>query len=136
MVARFSGGPTSGLPSRSVPIWGGAVECVVSRTVGGCPVVAVTGELDQAAAARLRAEVFEAVTSSPVVVVDLSQVSRTDLAGIGALALCSYAADKLGGQLRIAAAGPEVWRVAAVTGATTRLRMYGTVSAAVRAATV
>ncbi|MGA8116472.1 MAG: STAS domain-containing protein [Actinocatenispora sp.] len=101
------------------------------RKESGCPVVELVGEIDLGSATSLRAVLYDAATSAPVVVADLSRASATDARGIGALVLIAHIAHRLGGQIRIAGASPTLRAMIDLLGAAQRPSMFPTVATAI-----
>jgi anti-sigma B factor antagonist len=79
--------------------------------------VVVTGEVDLACAAELRAAIDEVSQAQPrLLVVDLTDVSFVDSSGLGAIAGGLRTQRRHGGELRVAGAAPHVRRVFEIAG--------------------
>jgi len=85
--------------------------------VDGVPVVTTPGHIDITNADGLRAALLESAAHGPgSVVVDLSRTGFCDTAGLHALVAAHKRALAAGGEVRLAAAGPAVQRIFAITG--------------------
>jgi anti-sigma B factor antagonist len=83
----------------------------------GPPAVVVSGEVDLACAAELRAAIERVGETEPaVLVIDLSDVSFVDSSGLGAIAGGLRAQRRHGGELKVAGAAPHVRRVFEIAG--------------------
>jgi anti-sigma B factor antagonist len=84
---------------------------------GGHVAVALSGEIDIITAPEVR-DALAGATSEAVtgIVVDLSEVTFLDAAGLGALAGGAYRARHLPGGLRLVAVPPRVLRLLNITG--------------------
>jgi anti-anti-sigma regulatory factor len=102
---------------------------------GGVPVVQVRGELGDEAGSRLRSLVYDQIAVAPLVVVDLSGVPAAELRALGALAMVSHAAAKMGHQVRVAGAGPAVRELALASGTALGLSLHRDVPAALSGTT-
>lgn len=96
----------------------------------GHVLVTVSGEIDIAAAARLRDRLAGPVGVGRQVIVDLSQVSFIDAAGAGVLAGAAARAAARGGRLQLAAARGQVRRVLELTGLDRNIPLAATVAEA------
>lgn len=96
----------------------------------GHVLVTVAGELDIATAPKLRVQLAGLARSGQQVIVDLSQVSFCDAAGLGVLAGAARRAAAAGGCLQLAAARPQLRRLLAITGMDHRIPVAATVAEA------
>lgn len=88
-------------------------------------VLSPTGRLNMVTAPKLRQAVAETVAQGNTrVVVDLGGVEFMDSSGLGALVGCLKIARTAGGDLRIAAIGPQVRMVLELTGVNEVLTPY------------
>ncbi|RIJ48446.1 anti-sigma factor antagonist [Clavibacter lycopersici] len=86
-----------------------ALTTATARREDDVTVVTATGMLNMAAAPELRQAIHDALDPAPQrVVVDLAGVDFIDSSGLGALIAGLRAARDAGGDLRIAAPGPQV----------------------------
>ncbi|MFJ9444967.1 STAS domain-containing protein [Kitasatospora sp. NPDC101235] len=83
--------------------------------------VRVRGEIDLDTAPALRCELERALAEHHVVVLDLSQVTFMDCAGLGALVQARNQADHSGRRLVLHGTGRPVARLLKLTGLTRRL---------------
>jgi anti-sigma B factor antagonist len=79
-------------------------------------VVALTGECDLAVRDKLTAALHAAVTSSPMVVVDVGGLTFLDSSGVHGLVTAYHAARDLGGELFVTNANGTVATVLDITG--------------------
>jgi len=87
-----------------------------TRTVDGCLVVEVGGEVDVTSAPTLRDHLLGHIgLGEPCLVVDLSEVEFMDSTGLSALLVAYRQAVELGSSLLIAGAKPAVRRVLEIT---------------------
>lgn len=94
------------------------MELAVSRhSVGGVPVVAVSGEVDVYSAPALK-ESLTALFQSGVytVVVDLSDVAFLDSTGLGALVEARSTTTDAGGELPLVCSQERILKLFAITG--------------------
>jgi anti-sigma B factor antagonist len=83
----------------------------------GCAVVTARGEIDVASAASLRSALMDGLDRSQRVIVDLSDVTFLDCAGLSALTAGLRAARRSGGALRLVIHGGQaVSRLLTLTG--------------------
>lgn len=93
--------------------------------------IAVTGEIDVAAAPRLReALIASAAEGHRRVVVDLSATDFLDSTGLGALVTGLKRIRAQGGEMRVVCTAPRVCKVFEITSLDRVLRLYETVEAA------
>jgi anti-anti-sigma factor len=105
----------------------GTPVCSVSGSrQDGVPVVAVTGEVDIATAPLLHAELTNQLAQSPVLVVDLREVTFFDSSGIGVL----LAAHRCAADLRVVADRASVLRTLHFSGMDTVFRVHPTLGEA------
>lgn len=97
-------------------------------TPTGAVVVFVSGELDLASAPRLQETLAELVADT--VVVDLSECTFLDSAGMGVLLASARALSDSGRSLRVAAANPHILRVLEITAVDTLIAVHPDVEAA------
>ncbi|MFI6151123.1 STAS domain-containing protein [Kitasatospora sp. NPDC051170] len=83
--------------------------------------VRARGEIDLDTAPRLRRELERALVEHPMVVLDLSQVTFMDCAGLGALLRARSQADHSGRRLVVHGVSRPVARLLKLTGLTRRL---------------
>lgn len=103
--------------------------------VSGVPVVVTPEEVDITNAARLRGVLLEAAAVSPgTLVVDLSQTTFCDTAGIHALVSAYKQAQSEGGEVRLVIATPAVRRIFTLTGLDNIIPHFGTREQALAAA--
>lgn len=100
------------------------------RQCAGQVVVALSGELDMAGAARIGALVTTVAIGVPWLIVDLAGLKFTDCAGMRALAAAAKQARRAGGGLVLAAPGPAVLRVLDLTGVMAGVPVYPSVETA------
>ncbi|HEU0213793.1 MAG TPA: STAS domain-containing protein [Jiangellaceae bacterium] len=87
-----------------------------TRTVDGCLVVEVAGEVDMTSAPTLRDHLLGHIgLGEPCVVVDLSKVDFMDSTGLSALVVAYRQASEVGSSVLVAAAQPSVRRVLEIT---------------------
>lgn len=96
----------------------------------GRVVVALSGELDMAGAARIGALVTTVAIGVPWLIVDLAGLEFTGCAGMRALAAAAKRARPAGGGLMLAAPGPAVLRVLGLTGVMAGVPVYSSVEEA------
>lgn len=85
------------------------MNCDVTRPADGTVVIRPSGRLTMVAAPALREVIADAVDDSgPRLVIDLSDTEFIDSSGLGALVAGLKTAREAGGDLRIAAATPQV----------------------------
>lgn len=84
-------------------------------------VVRARGDIDLATAPSLRSALKAALATHREVVLDLSQVTFMDCAGLGALVDARNQADRCGGRLLLRGAGRPVARLLHLTGLQRRL---------------
>jgi anti-sigma B factor antagonist len=103
--------------------------------VSGVPVVVTPEEVDITNAARLRGALLEAAAASHgTLVVDLSQTTFCDTAGIHALVSAYKQAQAEGGELRLVIATPTVMRILTLTGLDNVIPYFGSREEALAAA--
>jgi anti-sigma B factor antagonist len=96
---------------------GTSITELISVTVSTGGRVAVAGEIDCSTAPRLAAGLESALATGPAeLVVDLSEVSFLDSAGLHALVTAHTAAGRLGVRMRVLVATRAVLRPIQVTG--------------------
>ena len=111
-----------------------ATECrVVLHTLTGVSLVRVIGDVDLAAANRLRETFESALAAAPWVIVDLSRAGAIDSVGIGILLAACHAARRRSGDLLLAAAPPFFVSVLDATRLTSVFAMFDTVPKAMTA---
>jgi len=114
----------------TVPSAGLFITSVTERD--GCAIAVLRGELDIVSAPALREEILALLRpESSRLIIDLSDVGYADASGIAVLVGSRRRADLLGGWLRLAAAGPEIAEVLAVTGLNRHLATFPSVKAAI-----
>jgi anti-sigma B factor antagonist len=87
-----------------------------TRTVDGCLVVEVGGEVDMSSAPTLRDHLLgHIVFGEPCVVVDLSDVGFMDSTGLSALVVAYRQAGEVGSSLFLAGAQPAIRRLLKIT---------------------
>ena len=111
------------------------VELSVSRqSVGGYPVVAVSGEVDVYSAPALKDSLTELMQSgASTVVVDLSDVAFLDSTGLGALVEARAATTEAGGSLPIVCSHERILKLFTITGLDGVFSIHPTVDEAVAA---
>jgi anti-sigma B factor antagonist len=97
-------------------------------TPTGAVVVFVSGELDLASAPRLQEALAE--LAADTVVVDLSECTFLDSAGMGVLLASARGLSDSGRSLRVAAANPHILRVLEITAVDTLIAVHPDVEAA------
>ncbi|SHG09711.1 anti-sigma B factor antagonist [Jatrophihabitans endophyticus] len=109
------------------------MELSVSRqSVGGFPVVAVSGEVDVYSAPALKDSLSELLQSGVTsVVVDLSDVAFLDSTGLGALVEARSATTEAGGALPLVCHQERILKLFAITGLDGVFSIHGTVDDAV-----
>ncbi|WP_055590911.1 STAS domain-containing protein [Peterkaempfera griseoplana] len=85
------------------------------------PVVTARGDIDLATAPSLRRRLADALATHPEVVVDMSQVTFMDCAGLSALVDARNRADAHGGRLLLRGTNDKVRRLLTLTGLHRRL---------------
>lgn len=110
-----------------------ALTTATARREDDVTVVTATGLLNMAAAPDLRQAIHDALEPAPPrIVVDLAAVEFIDSSGLGALIAGLRAARDAGGDLRIAAPGPQVRMVLQLSNLDRVLVSTPTVEAAYR----
>lgn len=111
------------------------VELSVSRqSVGGYPVVAVSGEVDVYSAPALKDSLSELMQSgASTVVVDLTDVAFLDSTGLGALVEARAATTEAGGSLPIVCNHERILKLFTITGLDGVFSIHPTVDEAVAA---
>lgn len=111
------------------------MELSVSRqSVGGFPVVAVSGEVDVYSAPALKDSLTELLQSGVVtVIVDLSAVAFLDSTGLGALVEARSATTEAGGSLPLVCSQERILKLFAITGLDGVFTIHPTVDEAVTA---
>jgi anti-sigma B factor antagonist len=109
------------------------VELSVSRqSVGGYPVVAVSGEVDVYSAPSLKESITDLLTSgASTVVVDLSGVAFLDSTGLGALVEARAATSDAGGSLPLVCSQERIIKLFTITGLDEVFAIHPTVDEAV-----
>jgi len=97
-------------------------------THAGAAVLYVSGDLDLASAPRL-SEALAELVADPVVV-DLSECTFLDSAGMGVLLASARALSDAGRSLRVAAADPRILRVLEITAVDTLIAVHPDVESA------
>jgi len=106
---------------------------IAVRNEGGVTIVELTGSLDGSTAETLLQSLTEQVSAGQVrLVADFSHVEYTSSAGLRALLGSLKDARQHGGDLRLAAVIPAVFRVLQLSGFTGILKTYDDVATAVR----
>jgi anti-anti-sigma factor len=97
---------------------------VEARSQGQAQILAVSGELDLAAAASLEEE-FDRVleAGSPVIVVDLKELDFIDSTGLSVLVRAHQRAQQSGLELGLVNPGAQVERLLSLTGLAQRLTL-------------
>jgi anti-sigma B factor antagonist len=106
----------------------GDFDVRTETTLAGAAVVYVSGELDLATAPRLE-QVLRELGADPVVV-DLSECTFLDSAGMGVLLGSARALGDAGRSLRVATADPRILRVLEITAVNTLIAVHPDVEAA------
>jgi anti-sigma B factor antagonist len=101
---------------------------------GGPLVITLRGELDAVDAADTEAALARVTAASPRVVADLAGLEFLDCCGLGVLIRVRAQARQAGGDLLLAAPGPQVRRILALTGMTGVFFVHASVDDAVLAA--
>jgi anti-sigma B factor antagonist len=101
---------------------------------GGHLVVTLRGELDAVDAADTEAALARVTAGNPRVVADLAGLEFLDCCGLGVLTRVRAQARQAGGDLLLAAPGPQVRRILALTGMTGVFFVHASVDDAVLAA--
>lgn len=97
---------------------------VESRSQGRAQIVAVSGELDLAAASSLEEELDRALGSgSPVIVIDLKELDFIDSTGLSVLVRAHQRAQEGGLELGLVNPGAQVERLLSLTGLASRLTL-------------
>ncbi|GAB2483951.1 anti-sigma factor antagonist BldG [Jatrophihabitans fulvus] len=111
------------------------VELSVSRqSVGGFPVVAVSGEVDVYSAPALKDSLTELLQGGvSTVVVDLTAVSFLDSTGLGALVEARSATTDAGGALPLVCTQERILKLFAITGLDGVFSIHASVDDAVAA---
>ncbi|MGH8825718.1 MAG: STAS domain-containing protein [Jiangellaceae bacterium] len=105
-----------------------------TRTVDGCLVVEVGGEVDMTSAPTLRDHLLGHIgLGEPCLVVDLSDVEFMDSTGLSALVVAYRQGGEVGSSLRLAGAQPPVRRVLEITHLDVLLEHHDDVADAVAA---
>lgn len=109
------------------------VELSVSRkSVGGYPVVAVSGEVDVYSAPALKQSITDLLGSgAKTVVVDLSGVAFLDSTGLGALVEARSATADAGGSLPLVCSQERIIKLFTITGLDEVFAIHATVDEAV-----
>jgi anti-sigma B factor antagonist len=109
------------------------VELSVSRqSVGGYPVVAVSGEVDVYSAPALKESLTELFESGVhTVVVDLSDVAFLDSTGLGALVEARTATSDAGGSLSLVCSQERILKLFTITGLDSVFSIHSSVDEAV-----
>jgi anti-sigma B factor antagonist len=109
------------------------VELSVSRqSVGGYPVVAVSGEVDVYSAPTLKQSITDLLASgASTVVVDLSGVAFLDSTGLGALVEARSATSDAGGALPLVCSHERIIKLFTITGLDEVFAIHPTVDEAV-----
>ncbi len=111
------------------------VELSVSRqSVGGYPVVSVSGEVDVYSAPALKESLTELLKSGvDTVVVDLTAVAFLDSTGLGALVEARSATTEAGGTLPLVCNQERILKLFAITGLDGVFSIHPTIDEAVAA---
>jgi anti-sigma B factor antagonist len=100
-----------------------------ARTVDGCAVVVVAGELDIAGTGPLSTKLARLLSRGATrIVLDLSHLVFCDAMGVGTLIRFSARASACGGWLRLAAVQPQPARLLRITQLTRAFPAYPTVA--------
>jgi anti-sigma B factor antagonist len=112
-----------------------AMPIEMRRIEPGVAVVAVSGRLVLGRdVERLETVVNELVAQAQQkFVLDLSAMDYADSSGIGTIVSCLTTIKKSGGEMRVAGANPRIQRMFTLTGITSLMSMYPTVSEAAAA---
>jgi anti-sigma B factor antagonist len=110
------------------------VLAVSRQSVGGYPVVAVSGEVDVYSAPALKESLAELLQSGAnTVVVDLSDVAFLDSTGLGALVEARAATTEAGGSLPLVCSHERILKLFTITGLDGVFSIHPTVDEAVTA---
>jgi anti-sigma B factor antagonist len=93
-------------------------------------IVVAAGEIDIATVAQLRERLFELADTGQSIVIDLSQVSFVDSAGLGALVGAAKRAAAHGATLHVVGARPQIRQLFRVTGLEGRVPLARTLDEA------
>ena len=105
---------------------------ITTSQQGTVTTVAISGSVDSLSADSLTESFAGEVNAGRVkLVADFSTVSYTSSAGLRSLLAAVKDSRRLGGDLRIAAAQPDVLRVLSLSGFTSIIKIFDTVDAAV-----
>jgi anti-anti-sigma factor len=97
---------------------------VEARSQGQAQILAVSGELDLAAAASLEEELDRVLEAgSPVIVVDLKELDFIDSTGLSVLVRAHQRAQESGLELGLVNPGAQVERLLSLTGLAQRLTL-------------
>jgi anti-sigma B factor antagonist len=102
---------------------------ITVRRERGVMIVAVCGEIDLSAVARLRGRLSGLADGGQTLIVDLNRVTFIDSAGLGALAGAARRAAR-GGSLHAVCARPQTRKLLWLTGVDRRLPFAATVDGA------
>jgi anti-anti-sigma factor len=128
--------PVSGASGSSSPATGPGPTGLVCRRreQDGCTVVALSGEIDEGTAARLRQELERAIDEERAkVVLDFGEVAFLDCSGIGEIVQAMRRTGWTPGSICLTGANESVRRVLELTHVGTVCPIYDSVEAAVRA---
>ncbi|MGI8678345.1 MAG: STAS domain-containing protein [Jatrophihabitans sp.] len=107
---------------------------VSHQSVGGHPVVSVSGEVDVYSAPALRESLTELFTSGvDTVVVDLTEVAFLDSTGLGALVEARATTTDAGGSLPLVCNQDRILKLFAITGLDSVFAIHPTIDEAVAA---
>jgi anti-sigma B factor antagonist len=90
---------------------------VAERDEGGSVVVALSGEIDVAAAPTVREQLEQVATDRPLIV-DLTQVTFIDSTALGVLIGAHKQCDSRGTPMRLVVSEPRILKVFEITGLT------------------
>jgi anti-sigma B factor antagonist len=117
-------GPDAGRRPSLRPVTAPAAPLTIERRRFGAVVsVALTGELDLAAAARTGLELREAGAHAELLVLDLRGLTFIDCAGLRALLAADSLVRAIGGRMVIVHIPPQVRRLLGLRGLNKRLRV-------------
>ena len=103
--------------------------------VDGCAVVRAGGEIDTRTVHRFDEAVTRAVSLSPHVVIDLTQVSFVDSSGLGGLIVARRSARERGGSVSLVSPPPAVHRLLGATQLHDVFPIHDSLAEAINAAT-
>ncbi len=105
---------------------------VSAESLGNAAVLNVRGDVDLATASVLESAIADAWTPPQRLVIDASQIAFMDSTGLGVLVKAAIQARDEGGEVVMAAVGPRVHKVLAITGLDAHIAIYPSVEEALR----